>query len=240
MPVTRPFLTAQWRHLLMVNYAIDPAILFPLVPRGTELDTWNGTTYVSLVGFRFLYTRVKGWRIPFHTHFEEINLRFYVLRKESGEWRRGVVFVKEIVPRTAITLVARWAYNENYVTLPTRHRLVESPELSVRYEWRLRGRWNSVGARAPGEARPLREGEEAQFISEHYWGYTRQRDRGTKEYRVEHPAWNVWDAKDSVVDVDIEALYGRPFVDALNQPPTSAFIADGSEVAVRGGRRIVG
>jgi len=239
-PSPNTFLTAQWRHLVMANYAIDPAILTPLVPRGTELDTWNGTTYVSLVGFRFLDTRVKGWRIPFHVNFEEINLRFYVLRRDGDACKRGVVFIKEIVPRLAIATVARMVYNENYVTLPTRHRIDEGSERSVRYEWRLRGRWNVLGARAQGEARPLREGEEAQFISEHYWGYTRQRDGGTMEYRVEHPTWKVWDAKEPLVDVDVETLYGRPFVDALSQPPTSVFIADGSEVAVRGGRRIVG
>ncbi len=75
-----PFLTAEWRHLAMLNYEIDPVILRPFVPSGTELDSWNGKTYVSIVGFLFLKTRVRGLAIPFHQNFEEINLRFYVRR----------------------------------------------------------------------------------------------------------------------------------------------------------------
>jgi uncharacterized protein YqjF (DUF2071 family) len=70
----RVFLTAEWRHLAMLNYIIDPALLKPLVPAGTELDFWGGQTYVSMVGFLFLNTRVRGIPIPFHRNFEEINL----------------------------------------------------------------------------------------------------------------------------------------------------------------------
>lgn len=222
----------------MVNYAMDPAILAPLTPRGTELDAWNDTTYASLVAFRFLDTRVKGWRIPFHVNFEEINLRFYVRRRDGSEWKRGVVFIKEIVPRPAIAAVARWVYNENYVTLPTRLDIRASDELRVRYQWRFRGRWITLAAMANGKPRPLIEGEEAQFITEHYWGYTRQRDGNTMEYEVRHPSWNVWDATHTQVDVDVARLYGRQFADPLSHPPMSAFVADGSEVAVMGGSRL--
>ncbi len=239
MTPTRPFLTAQWRHLVMANYAIDPAILKSRIPRGTELDAWNGTTYASLVGFRFLDTSVKGWRIPFHVNFEEINLRFYVRRRDDGEWKRGVVFIKEIVSSAAISAVARLLYNENYVTHPTRHQLEHNADrLRVRYEWRFRGRWDMLEATGHGAARPLKEGEEAHFISEHYWGYTTQRNGGTKEYRVEHPSWRVWEADNAVIDVDVAGLYGNEFAAPLRQPPTSVFIADGSEVAVMPGRVI--
>src|SRR6185295_273969 len=136
----KPFLTAEWRHLVMLNYEIDPAILRRFVPRGTELDAWNGKTFVSLVGFLFLNTRVMGLPIPFHENFEEINLRFYVRRKADEGWRRGVVFIKEIVPRAAIAWVARWLYNENYVALPTGHALVRSLDdqkniESAKYFW---------------------------------------------------------------------------------------------------------
>jgi uncharacterized protein YqjF (DUF2071 family) len=67
------FLTAEWRYLAMINYEIDPAILLPHVPRGTELDEWQGKTFVSMVGFHFLNTRVLGVPLPFHRNFAEIN-----------------------------------------------------------------------------------------------------------------------------------------------------------------------
>src|SRR5262245_60741200 len=122
----RRFLTAEWRHLVMLNYEIDPAALRARVPAGTELDSWNGKTFVSLVGFRVLRTRVLGVPVLFHRSsigkgisrtswgsFEEVNLRFYVRRRAPEGWRRGVVFVKEIVPKAAVAAVARWVYNEN-------------------------------------------------------------------------------------------------------------------------------
>ena len=233
------FLSAEWRNLVMVNYAVDPAILAPHVPVGTELDVWNGTHYVSLVAFNFLRTRVKGLAIPFHEDFEEINLRFYVRRKDGNAWKRGVVFIKEIVPKPAIAIVARALYNENYVAHPTRHRFEPTGDgFTVRYEWRAGGRWNALGATVKGPAHPLVEGAEAQFIAEHYWGYTRQRDGGTVEYRVDHPSWNAWSALDTVVDIDAEPLYGPAFAHALRAKPTSAFVADGSAVTVSHGAEL--
>ena len=108
-----PFLTAEWRSLAMLNYVVDPALLAPMVPRGTELDSFDGRTYMSLVGFRFERTRVRGIWIPLHSDFDEVNLRFYVRRRVSGEIRRGVVFIREVVPRWAIAAVARAVYGED-------------------------------------------------------------------------------------------------------------------------------
>jgi uncharacterized protein YqjF (DUF2071 family) len=239
----RAFLTAEWRFLVMLSWAVDPAILRPLVPRGTELDEWNGATYASIVGFLFLRTRVLGIPIPFHRDFEELNLRFYVRRRAPEGWRRGVVFVKEVVPRFAIATVARVAYNERYVAMPMRHRVDrDGPALrpggAVEYGWRLRGRWQTVGARTAGEPTPLTEGSEAEFITEHYWGYAAQRDGGTVEYQVEHPAWRVWTAAESTFHCDARRMYGDPFAGALAAPPRSAFVAEGSPVTVRRGVRI--
>ena len=235
-----PFLTAEWRWLAMLNYAVDPALLRPLVPAGTELDEWEGTTYASVVGFLFLRTRVLGIPVPFHRDFEEVNLRFYVRRRGPEGWRRGVVFVKEIVPRAAIAAVARWLYGERYVAMPMRHRVELDPEAGggIEYGWRHRGRWCTLGAAVRGAARPLEPGSEAEFIAEHYWGYARQRDGGTVEYRVEHPRWRVWDASAPPLDCDAGALYGAGFAAPLAGVPRSAFVAEGSEVVVRRGVRI--
>lgn len=234
-----PFLTAAWRWLAMLNYEVDPALLRPLVPAGTELDAWSGITYASVVGFRFLDTRVLGIPIPFHRDFEELNLRFYVRRKGPEGWRRGVVFVKELVPRFAIAAVARAVYNENYVAVPMRHRVDVHPSSDgiVEYGWRHGGRWSGLRAEVTGEAAPLVAGSEAEFITEHYWGYARQRDGGSVEYRVEHPRWNVWRAT-ATLDCDVAALYGPGFAEFLAGPPLSALVADGSPVIVRRGRRI--
>ncbi len=237
------FLTAEWRYLAMLNYEIDPGLLQPYVPTGTEQDTWNGVTFASIVGFLFLKTRVWGLPVPFHTNFEEVNLRFYVRRWDGEGWRRGVVFIKELVPRPAIATMARFLYNENYVSLPMRHQLEVTgspagPVIGVEYGWRFQRAWNHVRVTTTGPARPLAAGSEEEFITEHYWGYAAQRDGGSVEYRVEHPPWRVWQVADFSLDCNVAALYGPAFVDALQARPRSVFLAEGSPVIVRRGVRL--
>jgi uncharacterized protein len=232
----------------MLNYEVDPAILRPLVPRGlvprgAELDTWNNRHFVSVVGFHFLKTRVLGLPVPFHRDFEEINLRFYVRRRAEEGWRRGVVFIKEIVPRWAVATVARVVYNENYVARPMRHRIdlnngTIAPNGSVEYSWRDGGSWHHVRAKTAGEALPLVTGSEEEFITEHYWGYAAQRDGGCAEYQVEHPRWRVWQTIGAAFECDVKRVYGHQFVECLSAKPGSAFVADGSAVVVRKGVRI--
>jgi hypothetical protein len=243
MSKTAPFLTAEWRNLILLNYCIDPALLEPLIPPGTELDRWNGQAYLSLVGFMFLHTRVAGITVPFHTDFEEVNLRFYVRRKTGNTWQRGVVFVKEIVPRFAIAAVADLIYGEKYIALPMRHK-VEKVERTLcegdrlEYAWKLRGKWNHLGVRITGSPQFALPGSEEEFITEHYWGYTSQRTGATSEYRVDHPSWQLWPVSESSLDCDVSLLYGSRFADSLKGNPASAFLAEGSYVAVYPGSRL--
>jgi len=240
----RPFLTAAWRYLAMLNYEVSPEVLRPLVPKGTELDLWRGATLASMVGFRFLDTRLLGVPIPGHRDFDEVNLRFYVRRRcEDGDWRRAVVFVRELVPRRAIALVARWGYNEPYAAVPMRHELqlahaVDGDPGSAAYAWRIGGRWHRLEVTTRGQPALPDPTSEAAFITEHYWGYAVQRDGGTKEYRVEHPPWRVWDAVEGRFECDVTAVYGAGFAEYLESEPRSAFLAEGSFVAVHRGRRL--
>jgi uncharacterized protein YqjF (DUF2071 family) len=225
------FLTAEWRSLAMLNYEADPAILTSHVPAGTELDSYDGVFYISVVGFLFLRTRVLGAPIPGHQNFEEVNLRFYVRRGN----RRGVVFLKEIVPKKAIAAVASALYNENYIALPMSHKLKGN---LVEYRWRNLDRWNHLRVETDGEPILAAPGSLEEFITEHYWGYTRQRDGGCLEYRVEHVPWRLWHSSAAELSWDAVELYGQPFAAILSSPPKSAFLAEGSPVAVYQGVRV--
>jgi len=233
----RRFLSAEWRNLVMLNYEVDPSVLRSRVPNGTELDAWGGRYFVSVVGFLFLHTRVLGLPIPFHRHFEEINLRFYVRREAKDGWRRGVVFVKEIVPRAVIAAVARWVYNENYVACPMRSR-VQLPDGargiagSVEYSWTSRSRRNAIGAEFHGVPRFPASGSEEEFITKHSWGYVPQRDGSTLEYQVKHPQWRVWRASAAKLDCDVRGFYGEQYQQVLYDLPSSAFVAEGSAIEV--------
>lgn len=210
----------------MVNYEIDPSILSPFIPKGTEIDLWNGKAYISLVGFMFLNTRVLGYSIPFHRNFEEVNLRTYVKRGDQ----RGVVFIKEIVPRWAIAYLARCLYNENYIALPMNHLIIENP-FHVEYQWKFNGKWQKIGVDCKGEPQAISEGSEVEFITEHYWGYTTQANGETKAYQVEHPKWRVWEVIHCEVDVDVKN-YDPLFAPFLKKPPSSTFLAEGSAIKV--------
>lgn len=237
------FLTANWRYLLMLNYKVHPSIIAPHVPAGTEIDLHDGCAYISIVGFLFLNTRVLGVHIPLHVDFEEVNLRTYVRRKGPEGWRRGVVFVKEIVPRRAIAFLARAMYNENYVAMPMHHYIViGSGSVDrrdvVEYAWRDGEQWSLLRGEPTGESHVPSSGTHEEFIVEHYWGYSTQRDGGTIEYSVEHPPWRLWNITNPSLECAVEELYGEKYADILRSAPDSAFLAEGSEVIVRKGRRI--
>ncbi len=235
----KPFLTAEWRNLLMANYAVEPSILKPFMPCRTELDSFNGVHYVSLVGFLFANTKVLGLPFPFHGTFEEVNLRFYVRYKEDGTWKRGVVFLKEIVPRRAITLIANTLYGENYTTHKMKHSwTVNNDKLSVDYFWKVKGEWNYMKATAEKIGSDLVAGSEEEFITEHYWGYTFVNDNCSGTYQVDHPRWKIHKVIDYHVLCNAETLYGPAFTEPLKQTPSSVFLAAGSEISVMKGSKI--
>ena len=227
--------------LAMLNYAIDAQVLSALVPTGTELDVFEGRTYVSLIGFRFLHTRVRGIWIPFHSDFDEVNLRFYVRRTVAGEVRRGVAFVREIVPRYAIAKVAQLAYGERYLSLPMRHRVSgptsEGGRIRAEYGWRTGGQWNTLRMEAEGRPALAAPGSLQQFITEHYWGYAQQRDGRAVEYQVTHEPWRVWTATSASFEGNTAEIYGAELASVLRRPPDSAFLAEGSAVAVMPGKQ---
>jgi uncharacterized protein YqjF (DUF2071 family) len=233
------FLTAEWRKLILVNYLIDPDKLLPYLPYKTELDLWNDQCYVSLVGFRFVNTRLKGMPVPFHRDFEEINLRFYVRYKDGHTWKRGVTFIKEIVPKPALTFVANSMYNEKYVTLPTRHSWdIQHDALKVSYGWKHQGTWDSIEVSANPVAVDIDAGSEEEFITEHYWGYTPINSLSSSEYQVEHPRWRYYDVSEASLQCDVGGLYGSQFQASMSCTPVSAFLAEGSAIIVHRGLKL--
>ncbi len=217
--MARPFLTAEWRNLAVLNFEIDAQVLTPLLPPDCELDLWNGAALISLVGFQFFETRVLGRAIPLHRNFEEVNLRFYV----TGPQGRGVVFIREIVPKRAIAMIANMLYGENYVAAPMSHSLSES---TVCYSWRWQDRENFIAVDVDGDLELLAGGSQESFILEHYWGY------GRSTYQVEHPSWRTRRVTAARFDIDVDSLYGSQFASALRREPVSAMFAEGSGVTV--------
>lgn len=235
------FLTAEWRKLAFANYEIDPVLLLSYLPFGTELDLWEGKCYVSLIGFMFKDVKLLGLSIPFHTDFEEVNLRFYVKRLDpiTKEWKRGVVFIKEIVPKSAITFVANTVYGENYETMKMSHKWIEnSDNREIEYTWQKNSKsnktekTNSIYLKTAKNLSEIKEGSETEFITEHYWGYAKQNDKKTNEYEVTHPKWYNYDVLDYEIKADFGGIYGQEFSFLDNQKPNSVMLAEGSKITV--------
>lgn len=226
------FLKAEWRKLAIINYEINPEILLPYLPKGTELDFYKGKCYVSLVGFMFLNTKLLELPVPFHRNFEEVNLRFYVKKKEKGTWKRGVVFIKEIVPRPALSFVANTIYKENYHTMPMKNLIHQKEdELLIRYSWKDKN-WHSIQIIAENAPRPMEENSEFEFITEHYFGFTKKGNT-TSEYEVCHPKWDGYTIKDHQLDIDFQKNYGNNFECLNHRSPISVMLAEGSEIQVK-------
>jgi len=227
------FLTAEWRKLAIANYSIDPGILVKYLPAGTELDIWQDKCYVSLVGFLFKDTRLRGIRIPFHSNFEEVNLRFYVCYKEGKIWKRAVVFIKEIVPRYALAFVANTFYKEHYLAVPMCYLWTENESmLDVIYEWKMKGQWQSFSVAAAAAPIAIEAGSEAEFITEHYWGYSKFNESTTIEYEVRHPRWEQYLVNSFDINIDFDLNYGEDFAFLNHQAPDSVMLAEGSKVSV--------
>ena len=233
------FLKARWTNLLMVNYEVDPEILKAYLPAYTVLDLWQDKALVSMVGFLFEDTAVLGIKWPFHVNFDEVNLRFYVRHFDGKEWKRGAVFVSEIVPKHLIAIIANTLYKEHYSAMPMRHTIKPGiDETEFLYEWKLKNCWNKLGGTVSNNTESIQSGSPEEFIFEHYWGYNSWSDTMTMEYQVEHTSWQVSQVKDPVFDADIEVLYGKEFVPYLSVKPYSAFFAKGSEISVRMGAKL--
>lgn len=232
----KKFLTARWENLVMANYEVAPEILTERLPKGTELDFHEGKCFVSVVAFMFLETRVLGIPVPFHINFEEANLRFYVRREAEGELRRGVVFVKEIVPRWAIAAVANTLYGEPYEAWRMSNFKKGN---TLGYSWRKGSEAHSIKVEIGENLGVPPENSYGEFIIEHYWGYTRRGAERTDEYRVEHPKWEIFEVKNAVIEIDFGKLYGAQFAFLNEREPHSVFMAKGSRVAVYKGAKIV-
>jgi len=220
----------------MLNYEVDPAILKKHLPPYTEIDFFEGKALVSVVGFLFNNTKVFGIRWPLHTHFEEVNLRYYIKHFDGNRWKRGVGFVSEIVPSPFISIIANTLYNEHYSTAKMSHQVNETPDtISAAYQWKKNGeQWNSLSVAALNKPAVIAAGSEEEFIFEHYFGYNQLNRHTTIEYAVEHPRWQVYPVTHFTLQCDVAQLYGNEFVPFIEKlTPHSVFLAKGSDVIVR-------
>lgn len=227
------FLSAKWQNLIMANYEIDPSYLLPYLPQGVELDYFHGKTYISLVGFLFKDTSIFNIPIPFMGTFEEVNLRFYVVRKEGNKIKRGVVFINETVPNKIVAWIANKLYKEHYIAIPTKHKWkVSTDKKEIQYDWKVKSKWNSIQVEASAIKQKMEIGSMEEFIFEHYFGYTKVNSKHTIEYKINHPKWEINSINNYQIICDFAAFYGDGFNVLNATKPHSVMLAEGSDISV--------
>ena len=232
------FLTARWENLIMANYEVNPDVLLPFLPKGVELDFFDGKTYVSLVGFMFKKTKIFHIPIPFLGTFEEVNLRFYVKRTEGDTIKRGVVFINETVPSQLVAWLANKLYKEHYIAIPTKNEIdILMHSKSIRYEWKINNEWNHLSVNASKENDEMIVGSVEEYILEHYYGYTRIDSQRSQEYEVKHARWRVNKVLDYSINCDFKSMYGADFDFLNNVTPNSVILAEGSPISVEWKRK---
>lgn len=230
------FLTSTWSYLPFANYKVDPEILEPYLPMGTQLDLHNGHAYLSLVGLRFENTRILNIPVPFHINFSEINLRFYV--KQTGTDRSGVVFIKEIVDKPMITLVANKLYHERYQTMPVDFKLLQKNNINqITYRWKPK-EWQEFSISYDPKPLAIKKDSAEQFILERYYGYSEYDKKTTFEYEVCHASWEHFKVQSYEIDVDFEQTYGPAFAFLNHLKPDSVMMAQGSRVSIENKRKL--
>jgi uncharacterized protein YqjF (DUF2071 family) len=227
------FLKAKWENIIMANYPVAAETLKPFMPKGVELDLYHNKAYVSLVGFMFKKSKLFQIPIPWLGTFEEINLRFYVVRKDADGIKRGVVFINETIPYKAVAWIANKLYKEHYTSISTKHSCKEEDKIKlIEYQWQVNKNWNSISVEALIQNNAINQGSFEEFIFEHYFGYTKINKNTTEEYTIKHPSWKVNQVINSKINCDFNMMYGKCF-DSLNLAvPDSVFIAEGSPVEV--------
>lgn len=225
----KPFLTARWTNLILANYAVESALLEPHLPPGCELDTLDGSALLSLVAFDFLDTKVFGVAWPFHTDFPEVNLRFYI----RHEGRRGVCFIKELVPKEIIAWAARAIYNEPYEVAQMSSRVRESADArEVDHLFRMGDATGSVHVVTDATPTTPTSDSEAHFFKEHELGVGKSRRGELLTYKVDHPVWAAFRVRSHAIQVDFAGIYGRKWRVLERLEPRSVLCAEGSEVSV--------
>ena len=229
----RVFLESKWQRLVSINYVVDAKILEPYIPAGTELELFNNKCFVSLVAFRYDDTKLLRFKVPFHTQFEEINLRFYVRRKlPNRQWRSEVAFTKLFFPKPALSAVANSIYKENYETRRMRHTWKEDEKFLYTSYGLNKSHWHQFSIISEKDPIPIEFNSPAYFFSKHYWGTSQIDSKASTEYMIEHPEWFTYETVKADINFDFGLLFGDDFESLTNSKPDSVQMFDGSDVTI--------
>jgi uncharacterized protein YqjF (DUF2071 family) len=222
--MNRPVGHQSWRNLLFAHQPLAPDILGALVPRGLEIDTFDGTGWVTLIPFEIRASRPAGVPRALSVNFLEVNLRTYV-RGPGGE--PGIYFFSLEASSRLAAAGARLAYGLPYFAA-TIERHQDPDGATIRYASRRRGSGAALAATwtVGPEAGTAALGSLDHFLIERYVLFAARAGRIYRA-RVRHRAYPLCGARVTALHESLTTAAGLPPF-----PPTPALVHHSAGVDV--------
>lgn len=219
--VRRSFTLQSWRDVVFLHWRVDPDVVAPLLPPGTEPDLVDGTTWIGVVGLRMTDLRVGP--VPYPS-FLELNIRLYSCGT-SGQ--RAVVFrameasepVFAAASRSSTRLPYTWAamrftHAGRRIGFATRRRLPRPSGTGLRFEVEYDA--------APHEPSATEAALTARWSLHQRWYGP------TLRWPVTHPAWPLHRGR--LVTWHDEGLLAAVGLPTLSDPPESVLYSPATTV----------
>jgi uncharacterized protein len=195
-PVSFAVMKQGWFDLVSVHWRYDPIEVAKVLPKGLDVDTFDGSAWVGLIPFSMRGVGVPHLPgVPYFGSFPEVNVRTYVVRNGVP----GVWFCSLDVNRLVPTLVARATYRLPYCWGSASHTRVGSTvATTVSRRWPVHGPRTAISVDV-GDV--LDSPSELDIFLTARWGlYSRGRGSRVRYAAVDHPQWPLFRA--SLVTLD--------------------------------------
>ena len=233
----------KWRELLFLHWEVPPPALKALLPRGLDVELWEGRAFVGLVPFVVSETRARFLPpLPGLSSYYEINTRTYVRHadsadRESGE--SGVWFFALDASNVGVTAGARATFQLPYFPCTAQRRHSDRDGSIVRYRSARLGPGPTPGEldveyRVHEAIGTAEAGSLDHFLVERYTLFTVLRPMGLMVGQVRHQPYSL--RRVELIRLDCETL-----ARSLKLPPPTgdvlAHYSDGVDVEIMAPRR---
>ena len=213
----------SWQDLLFAHWRVEADALRPLIPRGLELETFDGSCWLGVVPF---WMEGVAWRrlppLPGAGAFCELNVRTYVRCGETS----GVYFFSLDAANRLAVAAARALFSLPYYYAKMR---IERRGEQIDYRSRRTiGDAEFVGSYSPvGEMYTAQPGTLDHFLTERYRLFAERRGRIVRA-DVHHQPWPLQPA---TAEIEVNTV-SRPLGVILDGPPETFHYAARVDVVV--------
>ena len=228
LPSSPPWIGYQgWRDLLFASWSMPIDTVRAVVPPALELDTYNGSAWVSLVPMRVEDCHFRDVPpVPGLEHFCEVNLRTYVKMGNSS----GVYFITIDCSDS----IADWLGDKLFGAPFIRANIAMVDQdgefyfASRRTQSDMPAASFVCGFQPTGDPFPTSADPVAQFLLERYFLALSDKEGTVHCVNIQHPAWSIQRAE---ATVRVNTICSAGGLD-LSSPPDHAVYSAGTDTLI--------